>query len=79
MKKLSLYVFLVLIFYGNVFAESKDRNIKLSQLFEQLKKNNNTSIVFETEMRIWNIWTTHPTHDNLTQSLAKGSDLMFKG
>ena len=72
-------MFLVLIFYGNVFAESKDRNIKLSQLFEQLKKSNNTSIAFEIEMKIWNIWTTHPTHDNLTQSLAKGSDLMSKG
>ena len=79
MKKLSLYVFLVLIFYGNIFAESKDRDTKLSQLFEQLKKSNNTSIAFEIEMKIWNIWTTHPTHDNLTQSLAKGSDLMSKG
>ena len=70
---------MVLIFYGNVFAESKDRDAKLSQLFEQLKKSNNTSMAFEIEMKIWNIWTTHPTHDNLTQSLAKGSDLMSKG
>ena len=79
MKKIFLYVFLVLIFCGNVFAESKDRDVKLSQLFEQLKKNNNTSIVFEIEMKIWNIWTTHPTHYNLTQSLAKGSELISKG
>ena len=79
MKKLSLYVFLVLIFYGNVFAESKDRDTKLSQLFEQLKKSNNSSIAFEIEMKIWNIWSTHPTHDSLTQSLAKGSGLISKG
>ena len=79
MKKLSLYVFLVLIFYGNAIAESKDRNFKLSQLFEQLKKSNNVSLAFEIEMKIWNIWSTHPTHDSLTQSLAKGSGLMSKG
>ena len=79
MKKLSLYVFLVLMFCGNVLAESKDRNIRLNQLFEQLKKSNNTSLAFEIEMKIWNIWSTHPTHDNLTQSLAKGSSLMSEG
>jgi len=79
MKKLSLYVFLVLMFCGNVLAESKDRDLRLNQLFEQLKKSNNTSLAFEIEMKIWNIWSTHPTHDSLTQSLAKGSGLMSKG
>ena len=79
MKKLSLYVFLVLMFCGNVLAESKDRDIRLNQLFEQLKKSNNGSLAFEIEMKIWNIWSTHPTHDSLTQSLAKGSGLMSKG
>ena len=67
------------MFCGNVLAESKDRDIRLNQLFEQLKKSNNASLAFEIEMKIWNIWSTHPTHDSLTQSLAKGSDLMSKG
>ena len=79
MKKLSLYVFLVLIFCGNVIAESKSRDVRLSELFEQLKKANNASIAFEIEMKIWNIWHTHPTQKKLTQSLVKGSDLMSKG
>ena len=79
MKKLYLYVFLVLMFCGNVVAESKDRDVRLNQLFEQLKKSNNASIAFEIEIKIWNIWSTHPTLDNLTQSLAKGSELMSKG
>ena len=79
MKKLSLYVFLVLLFCGNAIADSKDRDDKLNQLFEQLKKSNNTSLAFEIEMKIWNIWSAHPTHDNLTQSLAKGSGLMSEG
>ena len=72
-------MFLVLIFCGNVLAESKDRDIRLNQLFEQLKKSNNASLAFEIEMKIWNIWSTHPTHDSLTQSLAKGSGLISKG
>ena len=79
MKKLSLYFFLVLLFCGNVIANSEDKNIKLNQLFKELKKSNNSFIAFEIEMKIWNIWVTHPTHDNLTQSLALGSDLMSKG
>ena len=79
MKKLSLCVFLVLLICGNTVADSKDRDIKLKQLFEQLKKSNNASIAFEIEMKIWNIWSTHPTKEKLTQSLAKGSDLMSKG
>ena len=64
---------------GNVLAESKDRDVKLNQLFEQLKKSNNYSIAFEIEIKIWNIWSTHPTHDNLTQSLEEGSGLMSRG
>ena len=79
MKKLSLCVFLVLLICGNTVADSKDRDIKLKQLFEQLKKSNNASIAFEIEMKIWNIWSTHPTKEKLTQSLAKASDLMSKG
>ena len=79
MKKLSLYVFLVLLFCGNTIADSKNRDVKLNQLFEQLKKSNKVSIALEIEMKIWNIWSTHPTQEKLTQSLAKGSDLMSKG
>ena len=79
MKKLSLYVFLVLLFCGNTIADSKNKDVKLNQLFEQLKKSNKASIALEIEMKIWNIWSTHPTQEKLTQSLAKGSDLMSKG
>ena len=38
MKKLSLYVLLILLFYGNAIAQSKDRDFKLNQLFNQLKE-----------------------------------------
>ena len=67
------------MFCGNTIADSKDRDVKLNQLFEQLKKSNNVSIVLEIEMKIWNIWSTHPTQKKLTQLLAKGSNLMSEG
>ena len=79
MKKQFLYVFLFLIFCGNATGESKDRETELNQLFDQLKKNKVFSIAFEIEMKIWNIWSIHPTLGKLTDSLAIGSDLMSKG
>ena len=51
----------------------------LNELFEQLKKNNNVSIAFEIEIKIWNIWSRHPTDENLTKLLANGSVLMSEG
>jgi len=79
MKKLSLYVFLVLMLCGNIIADSKDKDIELKQLFEQLKKSDDISIALEIEMKIWSIWSKHPTQEKLTQSLSKGSELMAEG
>ena len=79
MKKLSLHVFLVLMLCGNIIADSKDKDIELKQLFEQLKKSDDISIALEIEMKIWSIWSKHPTQEKLTQSLSKGSELMAEG
>ena len=79
MKKILLYTFVIFIFFGNAVAHSKDRGVELNLLFEELKKRNSDSVAFEIEIKIWDIWSTHPTLDNLTQSLAKGSELMSKG
>ena len=79
MKKLSLYVFLVLMLCGNIIADSKDKDIELNQLFEQLKKSDDISIALEIEMKIWSIWSKHPTQEKFTQSLSKGSELMAEG
>ena len=79
MKKLSVCFFLVLLFCGNVIASSENRNIKLNQLFEELKKSNNNFIAFEIEIKIWDIWSTHPAQKELTESLANGSNLMSRG
>jgi hypothetical protein len=76
MKKILLYTFAIFIFFVNTVADSKDRDVELNLLFEQLKKSNSASVALEIEMNIWNIWSTHPTQEKLTQSLSKGSDLI---
>ena len=77
MKKILVILILSLSFYCN--ANCEERELQLNKLFNQLKNNNNASIAFEIEMKIWNIWSTHPTQEKLTQSLSKGSDLISKG
>ena len=77
MKKLLGILVLGLLFFSN--ANSEERELELNKLFNQLKNYSNASMAYEVEMKIWNIWSTHPTHDSLTQSLAKGSGLISKG
>ena len=81
MKK--LLRILVLLLCGNVAAYSNDRDDRLNQLFEQLKKSNNNSVAFEIENKIWKIWSIHPSNDRrgyrLTELLAQGSNLMSRG
>ena len=72
-------MFLVLLFFGNIFAKSIESDDELNQLFDQLKKINDASIAFKVEIKIWNIWSTHPTEEKLTTSLKIGSELMSKG
>ena len=73
MKKLLSILVMSLLFFSNV--NSEERDLELNKLFNQLK-NNNASMAFEIEMKIWSIWSTHPSQENLTQLLARGSNLM---
>ena len=52
-----------------------ERNSQLDNLFDQLKKND-TSINVKAEMKIWKIWSTHPSKEDLTNLLAAGSNLV---
>ena len=74
MKKLLGILVLGLLFFSS--ANSEERELELNKLFNQLKNNSNASMAFEVEMKIWNIWSTHPSQENLTQLLADGSNLM---
>jgi tetratricopeptide (TPR) repeat protein len=72
MKKfLSLVLF---IFFYSTHSMTDERKIRLDNLFNDLKKN--VPMSFEIEEKIWEIWSTHPSDQNLTELLAKGSYLM---
>ena len=75
MKKI-FFLFLVMSFSFFSIVNSQEREAKLDGLFNQLKNNNDVAAAFEIEMKIWNIWSIHPSQENLTQLLAKGSNLM---
>jgi len=73
MKKVFGFLIFSIFFLINVSAE--ERESQLNNLFDQLKKND-SSIVLKVEMKIWKIWSTHPSKKNLTNLLAEGSILV---
>ena len=66
--------FVLFIFFYSTHLMSDERKIRLDNLFSDLKKN--VPLSFEIEEKIWEIWSTHPSDQNLTEMLAKGSNLM---
>ena len=73
--KLIKYLLLVLILSSLNFLNANERDSQLNKLFNELKINN-IALVYGTEQKIWEIWSTHPTDENLTLELLKGSNLM---
>ena len=73
--KLIKYLLLVLILSSPNSLDANERDNKLNRLFNELKINN-LSLVYGTEQKIWEIWSTHPTDENLTLELLKGANLM---
>ena len=63
----------------NFVVDSKNRVNIPSPFRQQLKKSDNASIALEIVMKIWNIWSTHPSQEKFTTSLAIGSELMSRG
>ncbi len=62
----------MLLIFFNSELNASDRDIQLNYLFNQLKTDNLSSS-FETEQKIWEIWSTHPTDEKLTTILNEGS------
>jgi len=73
--KLIKYLLLVLILSSINTLNANERDNQLNRLFNELKINN-LALVYDTEQKIWEIWSTHPTDENLTLELLKGSNLM---
>ena len=73
MKKI-ITIFLA-FFFISTSSYSNENEIRLNNLFEKLKIQNH-SIAIDTEMKIWDIWTKHPTNQNLTSLLSRGTKFM---
>src|SRR6056300_1379618 len=73
--RLFKYLLLLIVLNNFNLAKSEDRDNQLNRLFNELKINN-LALVYGTEQKIWEIWSTHPTDDKLTIELSKGTDLM---
>ena len=73
-------LFLILVFY--IFSQTStianERDVRLNQLFNELKVNK-AKIASIVEQEIWKIWSTHPTDQKLTAMLNEGSMLINDG
>ena len=63
----------ILFNFNQLKAENRDS--ELNKLFNELKINNRAQ-AYDTEQKIWNLWSTHPTNKNLTLRLREGSNLV---
>jgi len=72
-KKIFTIIFIII--FSTTKSYSNERDVKLNRLFSELKIDNAT-LVYGTEQKIWEIWSTHPTDPNLTIELSKGTKLM---
>ena len=75
MKKIS-FIFFIFLFSSPLFAD--DNKEEIDKLFIQLKSALNFENSKEIEDKIWDLWTTHPSKDNLTKLLADGSSAMME-
>ena len=74
MRLLKYLLFLLILLSFNQL-KAEDRKNQLNKLFNELKINN-ADLVYGTEQKIWEIWSTHPTDQFLTTRLAEGSKLV---
>ncbi len=59
-----------LILFSNALANEREK--KLNLLFKELKIGS-SELMHITEKKIWDIWSTHPTNNKLTEILSDGS------
>ena len=74
MRLLKYLLFLLILFSFNQL-KAEDRKNQLNKLFNELKIKN-AELVYGTEQKIWEIWSTHPSDQFLTTRLAEGSKLV---
>ena len=69
-------LFFFLIFFTTSLCADEYHQKQIDELFDQLKKAANFENSEKIESKIWDLWTTHPTKDSLTNLLADGSSSM---
>ena len=69
---------LVLILFAGISYAEDNYKIELDNLFNQLKTTSSSIDAKEIELKIWELWTTHPSEKSLTKLLAKGSYYMSR-
>ena len=74
MKKILLS--LILVSLSCISSANDEYDTKLNNLFNQLKSTSSSIAAKEIETEIWEMWTTHPDEERLTDLLAKGSYYM---
>jgi tetratricopeptide (TPR) repeat protein len=73
MKK--FFLIFLLYFLSQLSSFSDERDIKLNQLFIDLKVNQSND-AFIVEQEIWKLWSTHPTDMKLTARLEEGAQFV---
>ena len=69
------FVLLLFCLLSQFSSIANDRDIRLEQLFNELKVNKSKK-AYEIEQEIWAIWSSHPTDQKLTERLEEGSQLV---
>ena len=73
MKRVLL--FLLIYLFSITTSYANDRDVRLNQLFNELKVNQ-TNVAANVAQEIWSLWSTHPTDQKLTSILDEGSRLV---
>ena len=67
-----LYIFIFFIYSCLSFANDNQQK-QIDNLFNQLKTTTNYEDSKKIELKIWELWSTHPSENSLTALLADGS------
>ena len=78
---MNIFRLFIIFFLVNVFIlpVQSSQKIALNELFNQLKKVNNSKTAYLLEKKIWDIWHKHPNNIKLTDKLEFGIELMNYG
>ena len=71
----NLFLICLVFLFSQFNAYSNDRDIRLNQLFNELKFNKE-KVASNIEQEIWSLWSTHPTNQKLTARLEEGSQFL---